>query len=1069
MKYLKLYTSIAVLTSLLVIAFISLKPSIANAATCPGGGNFGAGIGYGYFACTSPTLSNDDDVFPHQLAASSSASAFEGEITSQLNSNGSLAGTGEYSTGAAFIIDTMMGVSAGSCDRTVCDTTVAQWEALVTEYGSLGLIKVTNINWTCGITDTLYDPTANDDFYFTLEPGGSLIPCSLPSAAVQATVPVIEFLSPTTKKGIFNIKIDCGNPIGSLQAIPPPQQDTMSGSVQIKNTTTDAITNAPNGTVITLDNTTDPSVPPLTAKVQNGIYSIDVLDGDEFGLSAPTAPSGETGPYTDYQGAATFTDSATGTAGAPYNCGPTAYHLQVAGKTSSLPDNSGRTGSAVCETVPKDSDYNFVYLTSPAAPGTGVCNSLTASSGTGPTFTAVATYTLGTGVTYKSVSFSWGDGSPTSGGTNSNGVVTSGPHTYITPGTYPVGATLSFTTSSGTTTSICPPTSVTYTNNPVGGGPVFTCNTGSYDITPVVNPSTTYIGAGFPATITFNSSGQFESDSNNPYNDNLAQSVNQSSQLTVEATGTDNGLGITSPVTYPLSPGTGSVGPLSLQTSVGIYSVPYQVKIVQVVIDPDPATHWAPIANPNPTLETPAAPPASSYTNKTVTVAAPVYTTIPAPGNPTTGYYTQEKTTTTYTYTDTTTTPGPTTYTCPSGWLPPSGSPTCSRVVQATQKTTTIPATPHVGASTTTTTTVATDYSYLYNYYITWVSTPNVECPPPVPVQVGFQPYMKVYGGDVVAGSTFDPGLTTACTPLSSQRSNIVGWNYDTPNYSGGGTEYAGYALGAIDGFATSQGSANAGIGLSFASVGVSNNSPSSGEFGGSFIPVSCAPDFFDAKPASAASPPSTNVGNIPSGSYYQNGSFSTSNVTMTINTGTHVTIYVNGNAYINGNITLGGTWNTIGDIPSFELVVQNGNIYIDNTVTRLDGVYVAQDLNQNGTGTIYDCSVNQLQAAGAQFSNDCYQPLVINGSFIATQVDLMRTTSPSDSTTSSNTLQSSSSDRTTSGGSDNAGESGNASEVFNYSPAVWLGLTNNNLLGTDNNNTSLNNYNSITSLPPVL
>jgi hypothetical protein len=181
------------------------------------------------------------------------------------------------------------------------------------------------------------------------------------------------------------------------------------------------------------------------------------------------------------------------------------------------------------------------------------------------------------------------------------------------------------------------------------------------------------------------------------------------------------------------------------------------------------------------------------------------------------------------------------------------------------------------------------------------------------------------------------------------------------------------------------------------------------------------------------------------------------------------VTIYVDGNVNIEGNISLGDSWNTIGDIPSFELIVQNGNIYIDNNVTRLDGVYVAQDLTQAGTGTIYDCSVGGVPASGAQFSNDCYQPLVINGSFIATQVDLMRTTSPDNSTSSNNTLFESTGDNSTSGGSDSASLSGNASEVFNYSPAVWLGLTNNDLLGTDTNNVGLNNYNSITSLPPVL
>jgi hypothetical protein len=58
------------------------------------------------------------------------------------------------------------------------------------------------------------------------------------------------------------------------------------------------------------------------------------------------------------------------------------------------------------------------------------------------------------------------------------------------------------------------------------------------------------------------------------------------------------------------------------------------------------------------------------------------------------------------------------------------------------------------------------------------------------------------------------------------------------------------------------------------------------------------------------------------------------------------------------------------------------------------------------------------------------------------------------------NTLYQSGSDTnvpTSTGSQDNS----NAAEVFNYNPVIWLGLT--------SNNTSLDNYNSVISLPPVL
>lgn len=1044
---------------------MSFKPTVANASpsgSCAGSYPFGLAAFYGYSNCNyfSPGTTQNPtpagDVLSSGLTIpagtpSAQLTNFENQIYGYLTG-----GVIQDETGAAFIIDTMLQEPANSSSATISYATnnFSAWEARVSDYNSKELIEYNHpFNWVCGSVDSAYDPAAGhqDDFYFSIESSS----VSNNQCGPNSIVNTISFFN-TSGALLYRINTDCGNPAGD--GLPALATNPVSGTVLLKNTTTNVVTNVPNsdGLSVTLTDNTDLSES-TTVPVQiiNGTskYNLTIPDGDHFSLSLGSGLNGYTGPYTDYQGAANFIDAASGL-GAPYNCGPTNYLLQVAG-TPSTPDNNGRSGSATCADVGSNSSYNFIYLNS--SPGGSSCSSLS-SSGTSPTFTVTASYTVASGVSYKSASFNWGDGSITSGGTNSNGKVTSVSHTYTTSGTYTITATISFSSSSSTVpNSSC--TTTVIVGGQSGSGPVFTCNTGSYDVTAVVNPDTPYIGADYTnSSITFNSSGNFESDNNNPYNDNLSLSpyANQNSQLTVEATGSDSGLGINSPVTYNLIPGNNTAGTLSIQTPVGIYSAPYQVKVVEVVTDPNPAAHWAPIPSPNPTKESPSPPSASSYTNKTTSVGAPVYTTVEAPGDPTTGYYTQEKTTTTYTYTKTASTPGPTTYTCPSGWTPPSGSSICTRT-EASGKKTTIPATPHTGTPTTTTTTVATDYSYQYNYYITWVSTPNVECPPPASVKVGYQPYMKVYGGDVMAGSTFDPGLTTACTPLlPGQDSSIIGWNYDTsPNYSGAGTEFAGYALGGIDGFATnqvSQASSGAGIGLSFANT--SNNSPSSGGFGGTFGRVSCAPDFYDAMPASASSLNGTyNLGSLASGSYQSNSI----TISGSVNTGNHVAIYVNGNANISGNITLSGTWDSVSQIPSFELIVKNGNIYIDGSVTRLDGVYVAQG------GTIYDCSVNDAPASGVQFSNNCDNSLVVNGAFIATQVDLMRTSS-----SSSNTLYRSNSDPTTSGGSDSASESGNASEVFNYSPAIWLGLTTNNWLGSGGS-TNLNNYNSITSLPPVL
>jgi hypothetical protein len=328
--------------------------------------------------------------------------------------------------------------------------------------------------------------------------------------------------------------------------------------------------------------------------------------------------------------------------------------------------------------------------------------------------------------------------------------------------------------------------------------------------------------------------------------------------------------------------------------------------------------------------------------------------------------------------------------------------------------------------------------------WITYATNPTVSCPAAT-IQIADQPYMKVYGGDVVAGSGFASGSGTSCTEPTS--SSIIGWNWpQPPKYSGAGDEFAAYALGNINGFATNQASANGGVtALSFANNNPNNNNPSSGLFGGYFVPVNCAPDFFGTMPTSTISPVPSSPNNLTTQSYYSGSG-------VTINGGNvqdsqHPTIYVAGNAYITGNINLGtnpgGNWSSISAIPSFELIVK-GNIYIDPGVTNLDGIYVAQG------GTIYDCATasGPVSINDSSFYDTCNNKLTVNGSFIGTNVDLMRT---------NNTLYQSSSDSSNAGG----GSSSNAAEVFNYNPVIWLGLT--------TNNTNLNNYDSVTSLPPVL
>jgi hypothetical protein len=120
----------------------------------------------------------------------------------------------------------------------------------------------------------------------------------------------------------------------------------------------------------------------------------------------------------------------------------------------------------------------------------GTCN-LLSLTGTEPTYTASAHYTVTNGASVKDVSFNWGDGVSTNGVTNGTNVVTSAPHTYTTPGTYKIVATVTFnSTGTAVANSSCstsvtipkPPVTPTPTPTPTPTTPVALVNTGPGDV-----------------------------------------------------------------------------------------------------------------------------------------------------------------------------------------------------------------------------------------------------------------------------------------------------------------------------------------------------------------------------------------------------------------------------------------------------------------------------------------------------------------------------------------------------------------------------------------------------------
>lgn len=288
----------------------------------------------------------------------------------------------------------------------------------------------------------------------------------------------------------------------------------------------------------------------------------------------------------------------------------------------------------------------------------------------------------------------------------------------------------------------------------------------------------------------------------------------------------------------------------------------------------------------------------------------------------------------------------------------------------------------------------------------------------PITVLVGQRPFLSVYGGDVLAGAYARVG---ACQP--SPGSAVTSWNHDnqTPytDYAGAGAAPGVFATGEITSFTSwlnTNGTANNAlkpIGLSFANSGAGIVDVNSALYGGNFggVPTDCA---FGVSTDSTIT--NTTINNNYGGANLANN--------------TDVYYYITGqNVYINGNVTYASRntgYPSVDAIPSFKLIVVGGNIYIDNNVTELDGIYVAEPDGSGSGGEIYTCAtaantpVDTTSAAALR--NNCATQLKVYGAFAAKKVYFDRSYGTVGSAQTSHTWT-----------------NDQAAEVFIYSPETWL------------------------------
>lgn len=332
------------------------------------------------------------------------------------------------------------------------------------------------------------------------------------------------------------------------------------------------------------------------------------------------------------------------------------------------------------------------------------------------------------------------------------------------------------------------------------------------------------------------------------------------------------------------------------------------------------------------------------------------------------------------------------------------------------------------------------------------------------------EPYVHMLGADVSAGG----GFGTNCTNTNA---GIQTYLRDVGNPgagilpAGSGVQLGALAIGPANGFSSAmlRGSSPTGpTGLSFANTVHTGGSGTKVETGGNLGGNHCMTDYYAEKSAgTVVDSTTTRITGVPVSNSMRYTHSLTIDSPIVLSAGTKKTIYVDGDVRINGNITYDTNYQTIDNIPSLTIVSKGGSIYVDNNVTQLDGTYVAQPAdtaggtNNGAGGNIYTCAI----IAYGDVLNNCNNQLVINGSFAAQHVYLLRSYGSLRDSQSGERLSASGRNCQSKQATAYTANGDCAAEIFNYSPEAYLG---NKETGTqDGPTTGVFDY--ITSLPPIL
>ena len=315
---------------------------------------------------------------------------------------------------------------------------------------------------------------------------------------------------------------------------------------------------------------------------------------------------------------------------------------------------------------------------------------------------------------------------------------------------------------------------------------------------------------------------------------------------------------------------------------------------------------------------------------------------------------------------------------------------------------------------------------------------------------IGAQPYVRVFGGDVIVGTSSD---SIASCYIGGSMSGIESFNQGGNGDLGAGTTTSALATGSINGFASGQDVLNL---LNPPPLTLANYPAS--QYGGDFATSAAANsscgsfDYYAQAETSQSQGPTDYIGPCPT-------SGTIAGMTLGPNEQyDHYTCYSKSTVNITKPITYAIPSGTaVSLLPSFEVVVNGADINIGKTVGNLAGEYVAElnpttnsggTINDYGGGSVDICPAADYTTNSSQ--NTCsHDRLVIDGSFIANAINFYRTYG---------TLSAAANNSTPANCSTTPQDCYDAEE-FDYSPLNWLepGYAQQPIIQ------------AITSLPPVL